>query len=86
MPINGLLINLSDDEVLAAETVDLMRKSGKLEMGELADRYLPVVVEASSVGVSHDVHEWIDDLPGVVSVDVIFASVEEPNRNKVENI
>ena len=86
MPINGLLINLSDDEVLAAVTVDLMRKSGKLEMGELADRYLPVVVEASNVGVSHDVHEWIDDLPGVVSVDVIFASVEEPNRNKVENI
>ena len=86
MPINGLLINLSDDEALAAETVVLMQESGKLEVGERTERWLPVVVDASGVGESHDVHEWIDALPGVVAVDVIFASVEEPNLSKGEKI
>lgn len=86
MPINGLLINLIADEELAKETVSLLEQSGKLELGELTDRWLPVVVEASHTGASHDVHEWIDALPGVVSVDVIFASVEQPNQNKVEKI
>ncbi len=86
MPINGLLINLSNDEVLATETVALLQDSGKLELGERTDRWIPVVVDAAGVGESHDVHEWIDALPGVVAVDVIFASVEEPNRSKVEKI
>lgn len=86
MPINGLLINLIDDEKLAAETVSLVEESGKFELGERNDRWLPVVAESKDTGGSHDAHEWLDALPGVVSVNVIFASVEEPDFKKEDKV
>ena len=79
MPINGLLINLSDDVSLAEETLKVMDSHDQLELGEKIDRWIPVVVESEDTRNSHAIHEWINSLQGVISADVIFASVDQPN-------
>ena len=82
MATNGLLINLSDDKSMSEAAIAEMTACQKIEIGERNERWLPIVVEADGVGDSHDIHEWIENLPGVVAVDVIFASVEEPQKQE----
>jgi len=81
MPINGLLINLSDNTSLADEALATMDSHDQLELGEKLDRWIPVVVESQDTRNSHDIHEWIHSLQGVISADVIFASVDQPNSS-----
>lgn len=76
--VNGLLLSLSKNEDLAREAVQAIEQHPRIELGELNECWLPVVVDSMGTGDSHDVHEWIQKLEGVDFVDVVFASVEEP--------
>ena len=84
MPTNGLLVNLADDKDAADDAVAQMRARQQIELGERNERYLPIVVESQGVKDSHDVHEWIERLPGVIAVEVVFASVDEPVNNNLK--
>jgi len=75
MPVNGLLITLEEDETLVEEVLKVLDDREGIEIGERTGRWLPVVVEAEDAKGSHDVHEWIESLSGVVIVDVVFTSV-----------
>ncbi len=81
MPVNGLLLTLTEDEKLAGETLLEIDRRSDIELGERTDRWQPVVVETGGTGESHQVHEWLADLPGVVMVDVVFSSVSSPPQD-----
>ena len=81
MPINGLLIGLASDTSISDKVVKKLEKNNHVELGERNDMWLPISIETESVRGSHEVHEWIEALDGVLSVDVIFASVEESNKS-----
>jgi nitrate reductase NapAB chaperone NapD len=75
MPVNGLLITLTEDETLTNDALLAIAEHEGIELGERTEKWQPVVVETAGVGESHEVHEWLEALPGVMKVDVIFTSV-----------
>lgn len=80
MPVNGLLITLTEDENLVNDALSAIAARDDIELGDLTGRWQPVVVEADDTGGSHDVHEWLQALPGVVMVDVVFTSVGDAQQ------
>lgn len=83
MPVNGLLITLTEDEMLSKEVLLAIAKRDGIELGDRTDRWQPVVVETWDTRDSHEVHEWLEALPGVVSVDVVFSSVSDPQEERM---
>lgn len=77
MPVNGLLVTLSKDSAVAEAACALMAARDGLSLGTPRERWLPVAVETADVRDSHDLHEWIEALPGVEQVDVIYAGFDE---------
>ncbi|MBT8037995.1 MAG: hypothetical protein KJO21_10670 [Verrucomicrobiae bacterium] len=78
MPVNGLLLTLTEDEELAGESLLEISRRDDIELGDRTDRWQPVVVETEGTRESHEAHEWLADLPGVQMVDVVFTSVSRP--------
>lgn len=81
MPVNGLLITLTEDEKLVQDVLLAVESRDGIELGERTGRWQPVVVETEGTRESHEVHEWLDSFPGVVMVDVVFSSVAEPQED-----
>lgn len=81
MPVNGLLLTLTEDENLAEESLLDITRRGDVELGERTGRWQPVVVETDGTRESHEVHEWLAELPGVQMVDVVFSSVSSPPQD-----
>lgn len=82
MPVNGLLLTLTEDEGLVREALLEIGKRDGIELGERTERWQPVVVESDGTKGSHEAHEWLESLPGVVMVDVVFSSVSPPPGKK----
>lgn len=76
MPVNGLMLTLTAGDRSVAGVLDAIRKRPEVELGELQDRWLPLVVEARDQRGSRDVHAWLEGLPGVETVDVILVGLD----------
>jgi hypothetical protein len=79
MSISGLIVTLPEDAALRQEALALLGQRPELELGPLAGRWLPVVMETDSEGSSRTLHRWIESLPGVAYVDVAAVGFEESN-------
>jgi len=84
MPVNGLLLTLLEDENLVNDALSSIAARDDVSLGERTGKWQPVVVESDDVGDSHDVHEWLESLPGVLFVDVIFTSVGDTEEGDSE--
>lgn len=49
-------------------------------LGERQGSRLPVVVEAPDGSTSRYWHEWVEQLPGVIQVEVAFVSFDESGQ------
>lgn len=58
---------------------------GDIELGERTGRWQPIVAESEGTRDSHEVHEWLESLSGVVMVDVVFSSVSPPPEKQGAN-
>lgn len=79
MPVNGLLLTLAEDANLVQKSLLEVGRHSHIELGERSGRWQPIVVETGGTRESHEVHEWLQDLPGVQMVDVVFTSVSNPS-------
>ena len=79
MPVNGLLLTLTTDPALATATRQTVSSRAGTELGDSCDRWQPVAVETPGVKEAHDFHEWLESLPGVEQVDVIYVGFDEPS-------
>jgi len=84
MPVNGLLLTLTKDESLVNESLLAIADRGGVELGDRTGIWQPVVVETDDTGGSHDVHEWLQELPGVMMVDVVFTSVGDADEGDAD--
>ncbi|MCP5537681.1 MAG: hypothetical protein H7A51_15790 [Akkermansiaceae bacterium] len=82
MPVNGLLLTLTEDEKLAQSSLLEIECRDDIELGDRTGRWQPVVVETGGTRESHEVHEWLENLPGVLMVDVVFSSVSPPQESQ----
>lgn len=79
MPVNGLLLTLSPDLVLAERVCGDIAAQPEVALGERQGIYQPIAVETPDVRSAHEFHEWLESLEGVRSVDVIYVGFEESN-------
>lgn len=85
MPISGLILTLQNPggaESLIEESLILERQ---LAVGELQGNHLPVVLETATAQESREVHDRLLDCPGIVAVDVVFVSTEEPGVSEAKD-
>lgn len=72
--LSSLVLTLSDDEKLVAQTKELISGHESITMEEAIGDYLPLAIESAD---ARPIHQWLESLPGVRYVDVVFCSTEE---------
>ncbi|MEX0321373.1 MAG: hypothetical protein AB3N63_04400 [Puniceicoccaceae bacterium] len=77
MAVKGVLVTLSDDPILAGAALQALRLKPGIELGELQDKWLPLVLETEDEGRSKELVKWVEGLEGVYFLDTVFASVGE---------
>jgi len=78
--VSGLLITMSEDSSLRQETLEALQHHPCLTVGEPNQRWVPVALEHED---ARPVHRWIEALPGVDLVDVVFVGLPtEPDGNQ----
>lgn len=75
MLTTGLLISLHSS---VSSVADRLRARPAITVGEVADHWLPVAVEAEDDESCREYHDWIAAQPGVAYVDVVHVNFEEP--------
>lgn len=78
MPVNGLLLTLSADPALADAARATISSRSEATQGDPQERWQPVAVDTPDVKAAHDFHEWLEALPGVEMVDIIYVGFDEP--------
>ncbi len=86
MPISGLVVTLSDNDTERADAIDALRREPRIELGiseleqTVASR-IPIVVDTQSNEDDKQVWQWLNDLPGVVFVDVALVGFEDNSND-----
>lgn len=78
MPISGLVITVADAAAAEELARALLTHEPRLQVGELQVDRLPCVLETTDAKASEAVHDWLLGQPGVLGVDVVFVSLDEP--------
>ncbi|MEX2581407.1 MAG: hypothetical protein WD342_20290 [Verrucomicrobiales bacterium] len=77
--MNGLLVTLTSDRRRAEAVRALISSRSGVALGPLRDRWQPLAVDTPDVKSAHDFHEWLEALPGVEQVDVIYVGFDQPD-------
>ncbi|MCI0537787.1 MAG: hypothetical protein L0Z50_21445 [Verrucomicrobiales bacterium] len=76
MTTSGLVITLSSDAQLAAQAVATLSARTEFTSGACLGRWLPVAAEARDDAESRRLHDWLQALPGVEFVDVVYVNFD----------
>jgi hypothetical protein len=71
---SGLVITLSQDPALARDARAALANRPEIQLGEQRGRWLAAALR---VGNPRDEHAWIEQLPGVELVEVVFVGFGE---------
>ena len=77
MAVSGLVIVLADDASARSDAVRSIEAHPSLDVGPLHDRRLAVVMETASGDADQAVWEFLNSLPGVELVELVFVGVEQ---------
>ena len=77
MPVAGLALTFNQDEALASDAVAQMFKRDEIQLGELDGRYMAAVLDTADSRASRELHRWIESLPGVDFVDVVYVGFDD---------
>lgn len=69
--LSSLLITVKEEAVLTPGFLGVLGKMEGVTLGEPVGRYLPATVENVD---ARPVHAWLEGLPEVVQVEVVFCS------------
>ncbi|MCG8526383.1 MAG: hypothetical protein MI748_08395 [Opitutales bacterium] len=86
MIIQGALISLNGDILAQSYTLESLSSRTDLELGELKEKWLPIVIERETERECKDVIAWIESLDGVLCVDAVFSSIDGQVDAEAEKI
>ncbi len=76
MPISGLRIILNGDH-RARGVLDTLTLDDRVELGVQRGRHVAAVLETRTPGENKEAWRWLNELPGIEHVDVVFVAVDE---------
>jgi nitrate reductase NapAB chaperone NapD len=74
--ISGLVVYLTADNDLAEATRYVIAEQPSIEVGVQEELRLPIVLETLTSKESQELTDWLNGLPGVQHVDVVFVHLE----------
>jgi nitrate reductase NapAB chaperone NapD len=77
MWISSFVVTLAADDPQDHPVQRALESLPAFTLGERQGARLPVVLEAPDGATARYWHEWVEQLPGVVQVDVAFVSFDE---------
>ncbi len=72
MHTSGWVVTFVDDPALARGAQLELASAGPFTLGESLGCRRAVTLEASDPQTAHDWHEWVQALPGIEGVEVVF--------------
>jgi hypothetical protein len=73
--LSSLVITLSQDQETATSALKSIQGHAAISTETLIEHYLPITIEATD---ARPIHEWIESLPGVDYIDVVFCTTTPP--------
>jgi nitrate reductase NapAB chaperone NapD len=81
MNISGLVVTLSSEHQVT-NAIQQIRNAGPFTIGEAAGLRVAIALETDSPGISESWYRWLEQLEGVLKVDVAFVSCEASEDEK----
>ncbi len=86
MPVSGLMLTLDVDPTRAEDALRAIGRDDRCELGQRAGRRQAAVIDTPDEQANRRLWRWLNDLPGIEHVDVVFVSLDaevdgEPRRN-----
>lgn len=82
MSVSGIVITLTNESSeVRSSVLERLESTPTIEVGEPAGVRLPAVIDADSSKKGRDQYRWVESLPGVLKVDVVFASCDGESSN-----
>lgn len=75
--LSSLVVTLCDDTKVADKTTQTIAAHEAITVEKAAVAYLPIAIESTD---ARPIHQWLESLPGVIYVDVVFCSTEVSNE------
>lgn len=83
MHLSGLVLLFTQDHKTAQQACAMMERTGHFILGERIGSRLSLVMEVDSSEDALKWHHWLQELPGVVSVDIAYVTVMDDHVNVV---
>ena len=80
MWISSFVVTLSPGTGAEHPVATALKSMPGFTLGQQQDARLPVVLEAPDGSTARDWHEWVEQLPGVLQVEVAFVSFDETEQ------
>ena len=80
MTISALVLTVSEDQSRARSALSAVRAQGTLTVGEPQGLRVPVVMDETGECKSIERFRWLEDLPGVESVEMVLAFFDDAER------
>ncbi|WP_220498165.1 chaperone NapD [Rhodopirellula sp. JC639] len=77
MPISGLVITFDPTSGDPDETISQLRCEPAIEVGVMDHQKCAIVVDTSSKAEDKRIYQWVQDLPGVASIQVAFVAFDD---------
>lgn len=71
--LSSLVVTLCGDKTLASDTRQQIAEHASITTEDAIGDYLPLAIESAD---ARPIHRWLESLPGVRYVDVVFCSTE----------
>lgn len=81
--VGGLCVHLTNDANESRQAIALIQQRESVTLGEQYGQRLAVVVESVDRADAEATIEWLQQLPGVVHVDIAFVHLDEVDDTNI---
>jgi len=83
MHLSGLVLLFAQDDEAIQQAFAMLENAGHFILGERIGSRLSLVMEVESSEDALKWHHWLQELPGVASVDIAYVTVMDDSINVV---
>ena len=80
MPVSGLVVTFSDDKLIGDQAFIAIENNPQIQIGPRAEKRMAIVLDTDSNLEDRIVWDWLNTLPGVLFVDVVFVGFEKSDN------
>ena len=80
MPVSGLVVTFSDDKLISDQAFIAIKNNPQINIGPRQEKRMAIVLDTDSSLEDRILWDWLNTLPGVLFVDVVFVGFENADN------